>query len=67
MTTDTLTDDANTLQAGGRIEIWNRFLGSWTGDFEIASVAENGYRVRRTSDDAVLPTAFPAADVRRVS
>jgi hypothetical protein len=63
----TATDQAGTdqaLQAGGRIEVWNRYLGSFAGDFEIASVADAGYRVRRTSDDEVLPRHFAAEDIR---
>ena len=53
-----------TLEAGGRIEVWNRFLGSFAGDFEIAAVADSGYHIRRTSDDEVLPRQFSAEDIR---
>lgn len=52
------------LQAGGRIEVWNQFLGSWTGEFEIAAIGDEGYRIRRSTDNTVLPRAFPAHDVR---
>lgn len=52
------------LRTGGRIEVWNQYLGSFAGEFEIASVAEAGYRIRRTSDDEVLPRHFAAEDLR---
>ena len=54
------------LQTGGRIEVWNRYLGSFAGDFEIASVADDGYRIRRTSDAEVLPHNFAAEDIRPI-
>lgn len=53
-----------TLETGGRIEVWNQFLGSWAGEFEIASVADTGYRIRRSTDDEVLPLDFAAEDIR---
>jgi len=58
----TATDQA--LQTGGRIEVWNQYLGSFAGEFEIAAVADAGYRIRRSSDDEVLPSHFPAEDIR---
>ena len=59
-----MTAAVDSYETGGRIEVWNQFLGNWAGDFEIASVADTGYRVRRTSDDEVLPLEFPAEDIR---
>jgi hypothetical protein len=56
--------DDMTYETGGRIEVWNQFLGSWAGDFEIASVADTGYRIRRATDDEILPLDFPAEDIR---
>jgi hypothetical protein len=58
--------DVTALHAGGRIEVWNQFLGSWTGEFEIASVADEGYRIRRATDNEVLPRPFAAEDLRPV-
>lgn len=54
------------LTAGGRIEVWNRYLGSFAGDFVIDSVADGGYRVRRTTDHEVLPRPFAAEDLRPI-
>jgi len=53
-----------TLEMGGRIEVWNHYLGSFAGEFEIAAVADSGYHIRRTTDDEVLPGQFPAEDIR---
>ena len=58
------TPSERSLPTGGRIEVWNQFLGSWTGEFEVESVADEGVRIRRSTDNSVLPRAFPAHDVR---
>jgi hypothetical protein len=73
MTTDTMVEATDSppgdrvevlFEAGNRIEVWNHFLGSWTGEFEIAAVADGGYRIRRSTDNEILPRAFPADDLR---
>ena len=46
------------------MEVRNRFCASWSGDFEVAERAGNGYRVRRRSDGYVLPTVFGPGEVR---
>lgn len=49
----------------------NRFDGRWAHGFEIVDVRRHGdaapptYRLRRRSDDAVLPAVFTPAELRR--
>ena len=52
------------LTPGQKVEVRSRFDGSWTDGFRITDSTNDGYRVRRTSDDAVLPVTFQAAEVR---
>ena len=52
---------------GLTVAVRNRFTGGWASGFRIVeacSAAHDAYRVRRLSDDAVLPAAFPAEDLR---
>jgi hypothetical protein len=51
--------------AGTRVEVRSRFEGAWTDGFEVAEVTDEGYRIRRLSDGAVLPSLFTDIDVRR--
>jgi hypothetical protein len=53
------------LELGTRVEVRTGFDRSWSNGFEIAEVADIGYRVRRRSDGHVLPVPFPPVDVRR--
>lgn len=53
------------LEAGTKIEVRDGFEGHWNRGFVVEAVSDAGYRVRRTSDDTVLPRTFPAAAVRR--
>ncbi|HEY5026349.1 MAG TPA: hypothetical protein VII76_15340 [Acidimicrobiales bacterium] len=52
------------LPEGTPVDVRNRFVGSWSHGFEVAERAQGGYRVRRLSDDSVLPDVFPSEDVR---
>ena len=52
------------LPRGTRVDVRNRFVGSWSHGFEVAEQVESGYRVRRLSDDSILPDVFPSDDVR---
>jgi hypothetical protein len=58
------------MQPGTRIEVRSRFDRRWARGFEVdACVAEAsdrpaGYRVRRRSDGAVLPSLFVDDEVR---
>ena len=53
------------LEPGTRIEVRTGFDRSWVTGFEVHQVTEHGYRVRRRSDDQVLPVAIDAVDVRK--
>lgn len=48
-----------------RVEVRNRFDGSWAKGFEVAEVTEHGYRIRRSSDASILPTEFDSDQVRK--
>lgn len=53
------------LEPGTRIEVRTGFDRSWATGFEVHEVTEQGYRVRRRSDDQVLPVPIPSSDVRK--
>jgi hypothetical protein len=54
------------LAAGTKVEVRNRFDGSWGPGFVVAGTDEDGrYRITRQSDGDLLPTAFEREDVRR--
>ena len=57
------------MEPGTRVEVRTRFDQRWTRGFEVADVVtgvEGGerYRIRRRSDDTVLPTEFGSEEVR---
>jgi hypothetical protein len=52
------------LAPGSRVEVRNRFDGHWAGGFEVARSLRGGYRLRRRSDNSILPTTFAVDDVR---
>ena len=52
------------LPEGTPVDVRNRFVGSWSHGFKIAERVAGGYRVRRLSDDSVLPDVFSSEDVR---
>jgi hypothetical protein len=52
------------LPEGTPVDVRNRFVGSWSHGFEIAERVAGGYRIRRLSDNSVLPDVFPNEDVR---
>jgi hypothetical protein len=56
--------ELESLSPGRRVEVRNRFTGTWSRGFEIADVVASGYRIRRLSDGSVLPTPFLSEDVR---
>ena len=53
------------LSEGTRVEVRNRFDARWNRGFTVAEVVGDLYRIRRTSDDELLPSLFTAAEVRR--
>jgi hypothetical protein len=53
------------LAAGTKVDVRNRFQGTWVRGFEVAEVTDGGYHIRRLSDGSVLPELFARNDVRR--
>ncbi|WCO68330.1 hypothetical protein PO878_06260 [Iamia majanohamensis] len=56
---------ARELAPGTRVEVRDGFEGHWNRGFVVESVTDEGYSVRRTSDDTVLARPLPRAAVRR--
>src|SRR2546430_11486364 len=56
--------DRESLHPGSHVEVRNRFTGAWSRGFELVEIVDGGYRIRRLSDDSVLPTVFLSEDVR---
>ena len=56
------------VRAGSRVEVRSRFDAHWARGFEVAEVVEHGsdvrYRVRRRSDNSMLPVLFTDDDLR---
>jgi hypothetical protein len=46
------------------VEVRTRYDGQWAQGFEVAEETPTGYRLRRLSDNAVLPEEFTRDDVR---
>jgi len=61
------------VEPGTRVEVRSRFDRRWSRGFEVVEELPDGgsgepqYRVRRRSDGSVLPTLFPATEVREDS
>jgi hypothetical protein len=53
------------LPPGTKVDVRNRFQGTWVRGFEIAEVTDEGYRIRRMSDGSVLGELFSRDDLRR--
>ena len=49
---------------GAEVEVRTRYLNRWARGFEIVAVDDDGVRVRRQSDGAILPVAIGVQDVR---
>jgi hypothetical protein len=52
------------MQRGERVQVWNKFLGTWSGPFEVVEVTAEGAEVRRPGDREPLPNRFPHDQVR---
>ncbi len=57
-------DTDQTLPAGTSVAVFNQFSASWISGFEVATGRDDGYELRRNSDQTVLPTTFPIDDLR---
>ena len=52
---------------GTPVRVRNRFDGAWVAGFDVASVKEETYEVRRRSDHVVLPARFDESELRAES
>ena len=57
--------DTRVLSVGTKVDVRAGFDGEWANGFAVAEQVDGGYRLRRRSDDTVLPTVFGADQVRR--
>jgi hypothetical protein len=57
-------DFNQTLSAGTSVAVFSQFSGSWISGFEIAAGRDDGYELRRHSDQTILPSTFPINDLR---
>ena len=65
--TDLLVEDSQDTvgyPVGTEVEVRRRFDQAWARGFSVFDQTAGGYRLRRQSDGAILPVAFPAADLR---
>jgi hypothetical protein len=53
------------LTPGTKVDVRNRYQGTWVRGFEVAEATEDGYRIRRLSDGSILGDFFSRDDVRR--
>jgi hypothetical protein len=54
------------MGVGDQVEVQMSFNDSWVRGLEIAEVAPEGFRVRRSSDGSLLPGYTSESDVRPV-
>jgi hypothetical protein len=56
------------VRPGTRVEVRSRFEAVWSRGFEVAEQVHEGaasrYKLRRRSDDSILPVLFDEADLR---
>ena len=62
---ETTDDAAHLLSVGTKVEVRTGFDGNWTNGFAVAELVDDAYRIRRRSDNTVLPSSFAADQVRR--
>jgi hypothetical protein len=55
-----------TPRVGTYVDVWNKFLGRWSGPFEVVASSGDGCRVRRPGDQEPLPETFLPAEVTAV-
>lgn len=56
--------EVGSITPGSRVEVRSEYAG-WSSGFAVEEVLEDGYRLRRSSDDSILPRVFPFDAVRR--
>jgi hypothetical protein len=53
------------LEPGTRVEVRDGFEGLWHKGYVVHALEPDGYAIRRTSDDTLLPRRLPREAVRR--
>ena len=56
--------EVGSITPASRVEVRSEYAG-WSAGFVVEEVLEDGYRLRRSSDDSILPGVFPFDAVRR--
>lgn len=62
---DPETKGDRVLEPGTRVEVRDGFEGLWHKGYVVDAVEADGYLIRRTSDDTLLPRRLPREAVRR--
>ena len=53
------------VRPGDHVQVWNRFVQGWAGDFEVVEARPDGIRVKQCSErSTTLPGVLPRDDVR---
>lgn len=56
--------NARSLASGANVEVLVRYQHHWARGFEVVSVDDDGYWLRRRSDGEILPVAFADDEIR---
>jgi hypothetical protein len=60
-----MTWEEHGAEVGMLVDVQSQYMGTWRRGFEVAEILYEGCRVRRCSDQKVLPTIFPYEEVRQ--
>ena len=61
------TGPDRSLPIGSVVDVRTRYLGQWSGGFQVAESVSGGCRIRRFSDGSVFADVFQWSDVRPAS
>ena len=57
--------DPTPLHAGDHVLVWNRYLDTWAGDFEVVETRSEGVQVRpRSQPGTALPRLLDGEQIR---
>jgi hypothetical protein len=59
------TEDGERLEVGDRVEVRDRFVGTWSRGFAVREVTDAGYLVDRVADASPLRAAIAFDAVRK--
>jgi hypothetical protein len=59
-----MTWEEHGAEVGMLVDVQGRYLGTWRRGFEVAEILYEGCRVRRCSDQGILPGIVPYEEVR---